>query len=61
VRFDLANLQNVSLLVRGNQQRPLIRVRSPAFDDVISQILVGRFDVINEASVMPAIPGKRLA
>src|SRR5262249_9204425 len=53
--LDLANLQNVALLVSGNQQRPLIHVRSLTLDDVAPQIVIRRLDVLHQTRVVLAI------
>jgi hypothetical protein len=44
MRFDLPNLQNVSLLVSGNQERPLKRVTCLPFHNVTPKIVIRCLD-----------------
>src|SRR5690606_24541021 len=58
-RLDLANLQHVALLVRRDEQRPLVGVASLPRHVTVAQVVVGGPDVLEQAIVMFAVFGER--
>ena len=55
VALDLAYLQDVPLLVRGGQQRPLIRIRVLPLHDPLTQVIRCRSNVLKQSCVLGAI------
>src|SRR5512139_1735937 len=54
IRLDLPDLEDVPLLVRRNQEQPLIGVRSLSLDDVAAQVVVRRAGVLQHLRVQHA-------
>jgi hypothetical protein len=61
VCLDFTDLQNVSLLVRGNHQRPLVGVASLSLYEVSPQVVTGGPDVLPKTVVVHAVSLERLA
>jgi hypothetical protein len=55
IGLDLADLEDVPLFVRGNQQRPLIGVALLPADDVSPKIGGRAPDVLEQSRMVPAV------
>src|SRR5687767_2949716 len=55
IGLDRANLENVPLLVRGHEQRPLIRIASLPLHVVVAEVVLGRPDVLEQSPVLCAV------
>ena len=50
--LDLPDLQDVPLLVRRNEQRPLIRIATLTLNDVAAEVVTRGLDVLEETVVV---------
>ena len=57
--LDLPDLQDVPLLVRRNEQRPLIRIATLTLNDVAAEVVTRGLDVLEETVVVFAVGGQR--
>src|SRR5688572_12863271 len=55
IRLDLADLENVPLFVRRNEQRPLIRVARLPFDYMPAEIVFRSPDILDEPRMQLAM------
>ena len=53
--LDLTHLQDVPLLMRRDEQRPLIPIALLPLDNVGAQVVAGGFDVFQQPIVMLAV------
>src|SRR5512134_2254380 len=55
IRFDLTNLEDMPLLVRRDEQYPLIGVGTLSLHEMAAQIIVGGPDILKQARMLLAV------